>query len=181
MLPPSVGPTEQVNFFYDLPSLPPGAPPNFVPAFPAGRVVAATYGASVILAPDDPQLQARILEHTNGLGAALVFEAAGTPSSLETAVAVARKGGKIVILGVFHEAVALNVRMVQLMEKHLLGSLIYQRQDFADAIQILARGGIEQGRHITAEIPLHDIVSHGFVPLSEQRAAHIKIQVYPHT
>jgi hypothetical protein len=53
-------------------------------------------------------------------------------------------------------------------------------QDFADAIQILAGGGIEKERHITAEIPLHDIVAHGFVPLSEQRAAHIKIQVYPH-
>ena len=124
--------------------------------------------------------KARILERTNGLGAELVLEAAGTPSSLETAVAVARKGGKIVILGVFHEEVALNVRMVQLMEKQLLGSLIYQRQDFADAIQILAGGGIDKGRHITAEIPLHDSVSHGFVPLCEQRAAHTKIQVYPH-
>jgi threonine dehydrogenase-like Zn-dependent dehydrogenase len=131
------------------------------------------------LEPNDPHLQARILEHTNGLGAALVLEAAGTPSSLETAVAVARKGGKIVILGVLHEAVALNFRMVQLMEKHLLGSVIYQRQDFADAIQILAGGGLEPERHITAEIPLHAIVSHGFVPLSEQRAAHIKIYVYP--
>jgi (R,R)-butanediol dehydrogenase/meso-butanediol dehydrogenase/diacetyl reductase len=149
--------------------------------YAARQALASAYGASVILEPDDPQLQARILEQTNGLGAALVLEAAGTPSSLETAVAVARKGGKIVILGVLHEAVALNIRMVQLMEKHLLGSLIYQRQDFADAIQILAGGGgIEQGRHITAEIPLHAIVSHGFVPLSAQRAAHIKIQVYPH-
>jgi (R,R)-butanediol dehydrogenase/meso-butanediol dehydrogenase/diacetyl reductase len=149
--------------------------------YAARQALALAYGASVVLAPDDPQLQARILERTNGLGAALVLEAAGTPSSLETAVAVARKGGKIVILGVLHEAVALDFRMVQLMEKHLLGSVIYQRQDFADAIQILAGGGIEQGRHITAEIPLHAIVSHGFVPLTEQRAAHIKIQVYPHT
>ena len=54
------------------------------------------------------------------------------------------------------------------------------RQDFADAIQILACGGIDKRRHITAEISLRDIVSHGFVPLSEQRVAHIKIQVYPH-
>jgi (R,R)-butanediol dehydrogenase/meso-butanediol dehydrogenase/diacetyl reductase len=147
--------------------------------YAARQALALAYGASVVLAPDDPQLQARILERTNGLGAALVLEAAGTPSSLETAVAVARKGGKIVILGVLHEAVALDFRMVQLMEKHLLGSVIYQRQDFADAIQILAGGGLEPERHITAEIPLHAIVSHGFVPLSEQRAAHIKIHVYP--
>jgi hypothetical protein len=41
------------------------------------------------------------------------------------------------------------------------------------------RGGVDQGRHITAEIPLRDIVSHGFIPLSEQKGAHIKIQVYP--
>ncbi len=54
------------------------------------------------------------------------------------------------------------------------------RQDFADVIRILAGGGIDKRRHITAEIPLRDIISHGFVPLSEQRAAHIKIQVYPH-
>lgn len=148
--------------------------------YAARQELAYAYGATAVLEPDDPQLEARILEQTNGLGAELVLEAAGTPSSLCTAVAVARKGGKIVVLGVFHEEVALNFRMIQLMEKHLMGSLIYQRQDFAEAIRILADGGIDKRRHITAEIPLRDIISHGFVPLSEQRAAHIKIQVYPH-
>jgi (R,R)-butanediol dehydrogenase/meso-butanediol dehydrogenase/diacetyl reductase len=133
-----------------------------------------------VLEPDDPQLQARILECTAGLGAALVLEAAGTPSSLRTAVAAARKGGKIVILGVFREEVALDYRMILLTEKHLIGSLIYQRQDFADAITILANSGIDTRHHITAEIPLRDIVAHGFVPLSERKAAHIKIEVYPH-
>src|SRR2546423_13976500 len=94
-----------------------------------------------------------------------------------TAVAVARKGGKIVVLGVFHEEVALDFRMLLLTEKHLIGSLIYQRQDFVEALTILAAGGVDKERHITAEIPLPDIVSHGFVPLSEQKAAHIKMQV----
>jgi hypothetical protein len=45
---------------------------------------------------------------------------------------------------------------------------------------ILAPGGIDTGRHITATIPLRDIVAHGFLPLSEAKAAHIKIQVYAH-
>jgi (R,R)-butanediol dehydrogenase/meso-butanediol dehydrogenase/diacetyl reductase len=147
--------------------------------YAARQSLAYAYGAALVLEPDDPQLQARILEQTNGLGAELVLEAAGTPSSLRTAVAVARKGGKIVVLGVFHEEVALDFRMILLTEKHLLGSLIYQRQDFAEALRILASGGVEKERHITSEIPLQDIVAHGFVPLSEQPAAHIKIQVYP--
>ncbi len=72
------------------------------------QALAYAYGAALVLEPDDPQLQTRVLEGTNGLGAELVLEAAGTPSSLRTAVAVARKGGKIVVLGVFHEEVALD-------------------------------------------------------------------------
>jgi (R,R)-butanediol dehydrogenase/meso-butanediol dehydrogenase/diacetyl reductase len=134
----------------------------------------------LVLAPDDPQLPARLLAYTNGLGAELVFEAAGTPSSLRMAVEAARKGGRIVVLGVFHEEVALDYRMILLTEKHIIGSLIYQRQDFADAIAILAGGGVDRRRHITADIPLRDIVSQGFVPLSEHKAAHIKIHVSPH-
>lgn len=137
------------------------------------------YGASVVLEPDDPRLEARILERTEGLGAALVVEAAGTPSSLRTAVAVARKGGKIVVLGVFHEEVALDYRSILLHEKQILGSLIYQRKDFAEAMRILARGVVDTRRHITGEILLEAIVARGFLPLSETKAQHIKIQVYP--
>jgi (R,R)-butanediol dehydrogenase/meso-butanediol dehydrogenase/diacetyl reductase len=142
--------------------------------------LALAYGASLVLAPDDPQLSARLLERTDGLGAELVLEAAGTPSSLRLAVEAARKGGKIVVLGVFHEEVALDYRMILLTEKHIMGSLIYQRQDFADAMAILASGGVDRCRHITADIPLRHIVSHGFVPLSEHKAAHIKVQVHPY-
>lgn len=141
--------------------------------------LALAYGATVVLDPNDPQLQERILERTNGLGAALVLEAAGASQSLRTAVGAARKGGKIVVLGVFQEEVALDYRAILIMEKHLIGSVIYQRQDFADAITILTNEGIDLHRHVTAEIPLQDIVSHGFLPLSEHKAAHIKIQVYP--
>jgi (R,R)-butanediol dehydrogenase/meso-butanediol dehydrogenase/diacetyl reductase len=142
--------------------------------------LARAYGASLVLEPNDPRLQERIVEHTDGLGAALVLEAAGTPSSLRTAVEAARKGGKIVVLGVFHEEVALDYRMILLSEKQILGSLIYQRQDFADAIAILAAGRIDTRRHITAELPLQDIVTRGFIPLSERKAEHIKIQIAPH-
>lgn len=66
------------------------------------QALAQRYGASLVLSPDDPKLQERILERTDGLGAELVLEAAGASSSLRMAVDSARKGGKIVVLGVFH-------------------------------------------------------------------------------
>jgi len=55
------------------------------------------------------------------------------------------------------------------MEKHLLGSVIYQRQDFADAIQILAGGGIEKERRRCRKGV--DPVSYGsskFIAINEQ-------------
>ncbi|ETW96717.1 MAG: hypothetical protein ETSY1_25405 [Candidatus Entotheonella factor] len=143
--------------------------------------LAQRYGASLVLSPDDPKLAEYILERTDGLGAELVLEAAGTPSSLRMAVESARKGGKIVVLGVFHEDVSLDYRHILMTEKQIMGSIIYQREDFADAIDILGAGAVDLTHHVTSEVPLRDIVTQGFLPLSESKAEHIKIQVMPQT
>lgn len=148
--------------------------------YPARQTLARAYGATLVLEPDDPRLQDQIRERTSGVGAALVLEAAGTPASLRTAVACARKGGKVVLLGVMHEPVALDYKAILMEEKHILGSIIYRPPDFAEAIGILSRSGIDASRHITAEIPLDRIVSDGFEPLARSKADHIKIQVRPH-
>jgi (R,R)-butanediol dehydrogenase/meso-butanediol dehydrogenase/diacetyl reductase len=147
--------------------------------YTARQELARAYGATVVLEPDDPRLQTRVLERTDGVGAPLVLEAAGTPSSLRTAVASARKGGKVVLLGVLHEEVALDYKSILMQEKQILGSIIYRRADFVEAIAILARGGLDPHRHVTAEIPLERIVSDGFEPLVRSKQTHVKIHVSP--
>lgn len=142
------------------------------------EALARTYGADVVLSPDSPRLVDEIREETGGLGAALVLEAAGTAASLRTAVAAARKGGTVVILGVLHEEVALDYRAILMNETEILGSIIYRRSDFAEAIALLTHAPIDLDRHVTAEIPLDAILARGFVPLTERRAEHIKIQVH---
>jgi (R,R)-butanediol dehydrogenase / meso-butanediol dehydrogenase / diacetyl reductase len=145
----------------------------------AGRQeLARAYGASLVLEPDDPDLVERVREATGGLGADLVLEAAGSPSSLRSAVALACKGGTVVVLGVMHEPVALDYRQVLMNEQRILGSIIYRRPDFAEALEILTRAGADP-RHVTGTIALEDIVSRGLVPLTERRGEHVKIQVCP--
>jgi (R,R)-butanediol dehydrogenase/meso-butanediol dehydrogenase/diacetyl reductase len=141
--------------------------------------LARAYGAGLVLEPDDPDLAGQIRERTRGLGAPLVIEAAGAGDSLRTAVSVARKGGRIVVLGVFHQEVALDYRAILMDEKQIIGSIIYRRPDFAEAIGILAAGVVDRARHVTAQIGLDDIVTRGFEPLVARRAEHIKIQVTP--
>jgi (R,R)-butanediol dehydrogenase/meso-butanediol dehydrogenase/diacetyl reductase len=142
------------------------------------QALARAYGAAVVLEPDDPALVERVGEATGGLGADLVLEAAGSPSSLRRAVAMASKGGTIVVLGVMHEEVALDYRTVLMNEQRILGSIIYRRPDFVEALAILARDGVDP-RHVTDTIPLDDIVPRGLVPLTERRGEHVKIQVRP--
>jgi (R,R)-butanediol dehydrogenase/meso-butanediol dehydrogenase/diacetyl reductase len=148
--------------------------------YPARQELARAYGATLVLEPEDPRLLEQIRERTNGVGAPLVLEAAGTPGSLRTAIACARKGGTIVLLGVMHEPVALDYKAILMEEKHILGSIIYRPPDFDEAIAILARSGIDERRHVTAEISLDRIVTDGLQPLAASKAAHIKIQVRPH-
>ena len=142
------------------------------------HALARAYGASVVLDPDDPGVVERAREATDGLGAGLVVEAAGSPSSLRMAVAMAAKGGTIVVLGVMHQEVALDYRAILMNEQRILGSIIYRRPDFAEAIEIITRDGVDP-RHVTETIALEDIVPRGFVPLTERRGEHVKIQVRP--
>jgi (R,R)-butanediol dehydrogenase/meso-butanediol dehydrogenase/diacetyl reductase len=141
--------------------------------------LARAYGADLVIASDDPQLLPRIRERTGGLGASLVFECAGTASSLRTAVDAARKGGKVVLLGVHHDEVALDWRGILMNEQQIIGSIIYRRDDFADAIAVLAAGDVDTARHVTGTIPLDDIVPRGFAELIARRAEHVKVQVRP--
>jgi (R,R)-butanediol dehydrogenase / meso-butanediol dehydrogenase / diacetyl reductase len=146
--------------------------------YPTRQALARAYGASVVLDPDDAGVVERAREATEGLGADLVVEAAGSPSSLRMAVAMAAKGGTIVVLGVMHEKIALDYRAILMNEQRILGSIIYRRPDFAEAIEILTRDGVDP-RHVTETIPLEDVVRRGFVPLTERRGEHVKIQVRP--
>ena len=105
-----------------------------------------------------------------------MLEAAGTPASLRTAVACARKGGKIVLLGVMHEAVALDYKAILMEEKQILGSIIYQRSDFEQAIEILTGSGIDAARHVTARFPWTGSCP-GPGAAGPEQGRHIKIQV----
>lgn len=146
--------------------------------YAARQALARAYGASRVLDPDDPKLLERIRETTDGLGAEIVVEAAGSPSSLRMAVGMACKGGTIVVLGVMHQEVALDYRAILMNEQRIVGSVIYRRPDFAEAIEIITRDGVD-ARHVTDTIALEDIVPRGFVPLTERRGEHVKIQVRP--
>ena len=75
----------------------------------------------------------------------VAFECAGAGASLDAAVSAVAKGGTIVVVGVFGERPRVDVGLVQDRELSLVGTLMYRRPDFVEAVRLMRRGDIATG------------------------------------
>lgn len=79
---------------------------------------------------------------TGGQGASVVIEATGAPEVLSKAIEAAAPGGRILILGVFHEPVRIHASSLVRKELQLWGSLCYTWDEYDYCLQLLAEGRI---------------------------------------
>lgn len=142
------------------------------------RALALQLGADVAVAPEEAADVA--MDLTRGLGLDVTIEAAGNPAAAATAVRLARRGGRAVLLGVFDADVPIGMMDFLLGEKEVTASLshVYDA-DFATAVALIDRGAVQVGPMISDLIPLSKVVEEGFKPLVADPAAHLKVIVTP--
>jgi 2-desacetyl-2-hydroxyethyl bacteriochlorophyllide A dehydrogenase len=99
----------------------------------------------------------RILDLTDGVGADVVFECAGTDATTQEAIAVARKRGTIVIPGMCFEAVETSFIDVVLKELTIKGSLNKNMNDFLSAMDLISNRTVEVSPLLTERFPLDEI------------------------
>jgi (R,R)-butanediol dehydrogenase / meso-butanediol dehydrogenase / diacetyl reductase len=87
-----------------------------------------------------------------GEAPAAVFECAGTPAAASLALTLVRPLGRVVLVGIALEALSIPATAIVFKEAALVGALIYRRDEFAEAIELLAQG------RIPAEGLISDIV-----------------------
>lgn len=100
---------------------------------------------------------ARILDLTDGKGPDIVFECAGAVSSTQQALAMARKGGTVVVAGVCLHPVEMAVCNIALRELTVKGSMCASAGDYASALELIRRGKIDVTPLVTDVVPLDDI------------------------
>jgi 2-desacetyl-2-hydroxyethyl bacteriochlorophyllide A dehydrogenase len=100
---------------------------------------------------------ARVLELTDGRGPDLVFECAGATMPTQQALALARKGGTIVIVGVSMSAAEFLPGNVALRELTIKGSMIFAPGEYALALDLIANKKIDVAPLITDIFPLRHI------------------------
>jgi 2-desacetyl-2-hydroxyethyl bacteriochlorophyllide A dehydrogenase len=77
-----------------------------------------------------------------GKGFDVAFECAGVEATLTAAVSSIEKGGTIVVVGVYGEHPRVNMGFVQDRELSLIGTLMYQYQDFVKAVRWMKTGAV---------------------------------------
>ncbi len=122
---------------------------------PARRALALELGAAAALDPADPGWMDELRRRAGGLGPDVVFECAGRPDSASLAIRMARKGGRIVLVGITGGQVPVDTLDLLIGEKTVIGTIQHHYdEDLPAAVRLLADGRVRGRPLVTAEIPL---------------------------
>ena len=154
-----------------------GASKVYVVAKHKGRgEIASALGATAVVYLSDGDPVQLIGDLTGGLGADISIECVGHPETPQLSVELARRGGIVVIVGVFHEPCSFNFSSTVFGERTIVGSSIYIDEG-RTAVALMADGRIDPSRLITSKVPLQDAVEKGFKKLLDNKEENIKIML----
>jgi L-iditol 2-dehydrogenase len=114
---------------------------------------------------------------TDGLGADVVLEAAGTPTTLRWALAMLRKGGRIAAVGIPTEGVQIEVHDLVLYELELAGSRA-SAGEMRRVMPLIADGRIRLDAIMTHQFALTDFGS-ALATFRDRASGAIKITLKP--
>ncbi len=111
-----------------------------VDVVPARLDLARRLGATAVLNARTEDVAGRIRELTDGEGVDLAVEAVGASATRQAAVASARTGGTVALLGLGEEITPLNAVDIVNREITIRGSYAYTYGDFVRSVQMLGSG-----------------------------------------
>jgi (R,R)-butanediol dehydrogenase/meso-butanediol dehydrogenase/diacetyl reductase len=127
---------------------------------------ARSLGAHVASNVREGSLVDAILEHTSGDGADVVIEASGTAGGPAAALAAARRGGRVLIVGLQAAPRELDLFSFTVREVDLVTTLAHVCDvDLPDALALLESSDVAP-RVIDRVIGLDDLVDDGIRPLA---------------
>ncbi len=146
------------------------------------REVAMQVGATHALDPRASDPETAVKRLTGGRGADVVFECAGHIATMALSPLLARKGGRIVLVGLHDAPVPVRLASVVIGEQEIIGSFshIYD-VDFSEAVDLISAGKVNAEPLITAQIPIEELVPRGLNELASSKGRQLKILVAPNS
>jgi len=125
--------------------------------------------------PAQDDVEAQVFEATGGEGADVVFEVSGAAPPIELMTKLARARGRVVVVAIVPEPKPVDLFQVFWKELVIIGTRVYEPQDYDRAIELLSGSQIDPSPLITGELPLVQI-SDAFASLTTE-PDHMKILI----
>lgn len=132
---------------------------DIIASDPSGprRDVLAGLGARNVIDPTVTEVATAASAATDGLGAHVVFDAAGVGAAILAGVGALAPQGKIVVIGIHEQPMELNPTALLLGEAQIVASLTYTDDDYRQVIDGMARGEISVDGWVD-HAPLDDLL-----------------------
>jgi threonine dehydrogenase-like Zn-dependent dehydrogenase len=134
------------------------------------------FGADLAIHAEKEDAVEIILEQTRGRGVDVMVEAAGSPQAFDEGMRILRKGGQVLLYGVFGGKVNVDLQPIQFCEYRVVGSC---GLDYPAALEFLERSSVPVGSLVTHRFDLQGLVDafkNGLI--REQRDGYIKGVVF---
>ena len=124
------------------------------------RRLAGAMGADVLIDPFETPLEEALAELTDGIGPDLVIEAVGSIPTYEAAIAIVRRGGRVLAYGAAPQTATMSLRPFDIYSKELtiVGSYAGTYDTWPRAIALLAAGRFTPATIVDSIRPLDEAV-----------------------
>ena len=140
------------------------------------RNLAKELGANHVIDPGAIQPSRWLEDKFGPEGIDLSFECVGIEATVHQAILSSRKGTTIVIVGVFSKPIMVDMGLVQDRELRLLGTLMYTKTDFTEALELLEQGRVQGSPLITHRLDFAD-AHQAFDLIEQQKGSCIKLMI----
>jgi len=123
---------------------------------PRKRDRAAALGADATIDARTPDVAGQVRKELGG-SADVVIDCVAVQSSMNQAIAIADKGGTVVVVGVPAADVTVPLSIVQDHQIRIQGSATYLPEDFKDSAGLLRAGAVRAADFVTATRPLAQV------------------------
>jgi len=123
---------------------------------PAKRARAAALGADTTIDAGTPDVAGQVRRALGG-SADIVFDCVAIQSSMDQAIAMADKGGTVMVVGVPARDVTVPLPIIQDHQIRIQGSATYLPQDYAESAALLTQGAVRKDDFVTGTRPLDQV------------------------
>lgn len=138
--------------------------------------IGQSFGADLVLNARDEDSVGRVRELTDGQGVDIVLECSGAPSTVDDALRMCKRAGRVVLVGFFEQPVTANLNHAVMNGINLYSVRGEGSGSVARAVSLASKGRLDTEALVTHHFPLVD-VAEAFDTYAERRGDAIKVML----